>query len=143
MMKIEDIRVGMNVRRTRDMTGRSREYPKGYTFSVVAIMNHGCSVTCDKGAIHDVTNLEPTDLEVQLTAAQAEVERIKAAIRDRDMPKVGDVITWGSGAIDYEVKAVDDGWMALKPVTTGPWERKWCQRGSMPIFKIVSRASDY
>lgn len=142
-MKIEDIKVGMNVRRTKAMKYKEHSFPKGYTFTVAKICTPSvaASVLCDRGYHHDLTNLEPTDLETQLTATQAELDRIKAAIRDRDTPKVGDVITWGSGGVDYEVCAFDHNWLALRPVTPGPWERIWRQYSALNNFKIVSRAS--
>ena len=117
-MKIEDIKVGMNVRRTRGHTLRSIPAPKGYTFTVKEV--NGATAVCDQGWDHDIRCLEPTDLETQLIALQAEVERIKAAIRDRDMPKVGDVITWGGKSVDFKVFARDDEYLALVEHSTRP-----------------------
>lgn len=134
-MKIEDIEVGMNVRRTCSSSGA----PEGYTFTVMSVA--GTSAVCDRGRMHSVWNLEPSDLEQRLSLAQAAVDRIKAEIQDRDRPKVGDIITWGSGGIKYEVCAVDDDWRALKSVTSGPWDRIWRKHDSLNNFKIVSRAS--
>lgn len=149
MMKIKDIKVGMNVRRTKDMSGRSREYPKGYTFTVKNVFIGSLSVECDRGAYHDIRNLESTDLEIQLTAAQAEVERIKAAIRDRDMPKVGDVITWGDlkKMYHYTVHAVDGDHIACaqRNLSSGAVVgRYWFDISQIFLrhdFEFVSRAS--
>lgn len=116
-----EFKVGDRVRRLT----AAGAYPAGWEFTVTRIGENwdGEHSLYDKSVVHYSRNCELvlTPFALELRAAEAEVERIKAEIEKANAPKIGDTYTTGTSIA--KVAFIGRHFIVLQQIDDGSWNK--------------------